>query len=167
MRMAEHTFELYRLLVEEVREAKKARRELSNVFMTLNLAGVGALGFLAGNQANLNPALFAWCAFALALTCVIWRTSNSYYTVLLAAKYRVVYDVEQNLGFTALRDEYASVHGKRSAMKWFTLERAMPILFILGYAVFFAIQAGGLQLDTLWANVQSFLSGVLTRMGVG
>ncbi len=161
--MADQTFELYRLLVEEVRDAKRARRELSNVFMTLNLAGVGALGFLARGDAALDPALFAWCAFALALTCVIWRTSNSYYTVLLAAKYRKLYELEQKLGISALKDEYAAVQGKRSAMKWFSLERAMPILFIIGYAVFFAIQAGDAQLDLLWSNILSFFNDLLAR----
>lgn len=160
--MAEPSFELYRLLVEEVREAKRARRELSNVFMTLNLAGVGALGFLARDN-GLHPALFAWCAFALALVCVIWRTSNSYYTVLLAAKYRVIYALEERLGISALRDEYAAIQGKRSAIKWFSLERAMPVLFILGYAVFFAVQAGGAQVDALLAQAQSFIAGLLDR----
>lgn len=164
--MAEHTFELYRLLVEEVREAKRARRELSNVFMTLNLAGVGALGFLASGEGELDPALFAWCAFALALTCVIWRTSNSYYTVLLNAKYKSIYAMEEKLDISAFKDEYAAIHGKRSAMKWFTLERAMPLLFILGYGVFFAVQAGGDQLDLLWANVQDLFGQLLARIGV-
>lgn len=165
--MADQTFELYRLLVEEVREAKRARRDLSNVFMTLNLAGVGALGFLASGENGLDPALFAWCAFALALMCVIWRTSNSYYTVLLAAKYRAIYAIEEKLGISAFKDEYAAVQGKRSAMKWFTLERAMPILFIIGYAVFFAVQAGGDQVGLLWANIQDVFRDLLTRLGVG
>lgn len=38
-------FELYKLLVEEAREARRARRELSNIFTTINLAGAG---FIAG-----------------------------------------------------------------------------------------------------------------------
>lgn len=163
--MAEATFEYFKLMVEEVREAKRARRDLSNTFMTLNLAGVGALGFLARGQSNgLDPALFAWCAFALALTCVIWRTSNSYYTVLLNAKYREIYELEAKLGFTALRDEYAAIQGKRSAMKWFSLERAMPLLFVFGYAVFFAFQAGD-QLGLLLSNIQSSLSSLLGDAG--
>lgn len=163
--MAEATFEYFKLLVEEIRDAKRARRELSNVFMTVNLAGVGALGFLARGESGLDPALFAWCAFALALTCVIWRTSNSYYIVLLAAKYKLVYALEQDLGRAALREEYAAIQGKRSVAKWFSLERAMPVLFIIGYAVFFAVQAGGDQLDLLWANIQTFFGGMLERVG--
>lgn len=163
--MAEQTFELYKLMVEEVRDARRARRELSNMFMTLNVAGVGALGFLAGGYGDLNPALFAWCAFALALTCVIWRTSNSYYTVLLAAKYRGVYTLEEKLGATPLKDEYALVQGKRSISKWFSLERAMPLLFVFGYAAFFAVQAGGLQLEGLWDAGRDWISAIAARLG--
>ena len=164
--MADVTFDLYKLLVEEVRDAKRARRELSNVFMTLNLAGVGALGYLARGGEGLSPALFAWCAFALALTCFIWRTSNSYYVVLLAAKYKEIYALETKLGATPLRDEYTAIQGKRSFAKWFSLERAMPLLFILGYAVFFAVQAGGVQLDTLWDGARDLFANVLARFGV-
>lgn len=167
--MADLTFELYRLLVEDVREARRARRELSNVFMTLNLAGVGALGFLARESSrdvsSLDPTLFAWCAFALALTCVIWRTSNSYYTVLLSAKYKEIYELETKLGISAIKDEWNNIQGKRRAMKWFSLERAMPVLFIIGYAVFFAVQAGGDQVDLLWAQVQAWFGDLLGRIG--
>jgi len=163
--MAGASFDLYRLLVEEVREARRARRELSNVFMTLNLAGVGALGFLASGESTLNPALFAWCAFALALTCVIWRTSNSYYILLLAAKYKAIYSLEEQLGITALRDEYAAIQQKRTAMKWFSLERALPILFIIGYAVFFAVQAGA-DFSGVWDGAQDVFADILRRLNL-
>lgn len=163
---SELSFELYKLMVEEVREARRARRELSNVFMSLNLAGVGALGFLAKeNGARLNPALFLWCAFALALTCMVWRTSNAYYTHMLAAKYKTIYALEDKLGVSPIRDEWEALHGKRALMKWFSLERFMPLLFILGYAVFVVVQWGGL-IDP-WAvahAVQSGVSGLWRRV---
>lgn len=135
--------EIYKLLVEDVREARRARRELSNVFMTLNIAGISALGFLASSNGLPNPVLFTLCAIALALTCAIWRTSNSYYTVLLAAKYKNIYVIEDDLGVHPIRDEWQSITGKRRAMKWWSLERAMPVLFIIGYALFFAVHVGG------------------------
>jgi hypothetical protein len=162
--MADQTFDLYKLLVEEAREARRARRELSNTFLTLNLAGVGALGFLARGEHGLEPGLFGWCAFALALTCVIWRTTNSYYTVMLAAKYKEIYAIEDKLGMRPIQNEWQTIHGKRAAMKWFSLERAMPVLFVIGYAVFFAVQAGGENITILWANVQAFFADLLARV---
>jgi hypothetical protein len=139
--MNEQAFDLYKLLVEEVREAKRARRELTNTFMTLNLGGVGALGFLARSDGEaLNPALFVMTAFALVLTCIIWRTSNRYYTLLLDAKYKSIYALEDSLSYHPIRDEYDALKGKRAAMKWFTLERAMPWLFVVGYVLFCVVQ---------------------------
>jgi hypothetical protein len=158
--------EIYKLLVEDVREARRARRELSNVFMTLNIAGMGALGFLASAQGLPNPVLFSLCAFALALTCVIWRTSNSYYTVLLGAKYKNIYKIEDALGTHPIRDEWESITGKRRAMRWFSLEQAMPVLFIIGYAVFFAVQIGGANFDAWWDGTQDAFSDILRRIGV-
>lgn len=162
------TFDLYRLLVEEVREARRARRELSNTFMTLNLAGVGALGFLARNQGagDKDLTLFGLCAFALALTCMIWRTSNSYYTHMLAAKYKAIYALEDRLGTKPIQEEWQTLHSKRSRMKWFSLERAMPVMFVLGYAIFFAVQSGALNLSPMFEAIRTVAAPLLARLGI-
>lgn len=159
--------EIYKLMVEDVREARRARRELSNVFMTLNIAGISALGFLASAEGLPNPVLFTLCAIALALTCAIWRTSNSYYTVLLAAKYKAIYAIEDDLGVHPIRDEWQSITGKRRAMKWWSLERAMPILFILGYAVFFAVHVGGWNVEATFSALIDGVADLLRRIGIG
>lgn len=162
-----HTnLEVYKLMVEDVREARRARRDLSNVFMTLNIAGMGALGFLARADGLPDPVLFALCALALATTCVIWRTSNSYYTVLLAAKYKVIYALEDDLGVNPIRNEWESITGKRRTMKWFSLERAMPLLFILAYLVFFAVHVGGLDVPALIATIGDGARDILRRFGL-
>lgn len=131
-------FEMYKLLLEELREARRARRELSNTFMSLNLAGVGALGFLRVNEEGaVRPELLIWLVVALVLTCIIWRTSNAYYTRLLGAKYAVLYRYEDRLGEKPIRDEYQDL-GDRRWFKFFSLEQMMPFLFVLGFAVFLA-----------------------------
>lgn len=158
--------EIYKLLVEDVRDARKARRELSNVFTTLNLAGIGALGFLSSPYGMDNPVLFTLCALALTFTCIIWRTSNSYYTVLLAAKYKNIYALEDDLGIHPIRDEWTTITGKRRAMKWWSLERAMPVLFILGYAIFFAVHVGGVDFSTLFDGLQDAFASVLQSVGL-
>lgn len=158
--------EIYKLLVEDVRDARRARRELSNVFMTLNIAGISALGFLASSNGLPNPVLFTLCAIALALTCAIWRTSNSYYTVLLAAKYKNIYAIEDDLGVHPIRDEWQSITGKRRAMKWWSLERAMPILFIIGYAVFFAVHVGGWDVEALFTAVINGAADLIRDAGI-
>lgn len=158
--------EIYKLLVEDVRDARRARRELSNVFMTLNIAGMSALGFLASADGLPNPVLFTLCAVALALTCAIWRTSNSYYTALLAAKYRNIYAVEDDLGVHPIRDEWQNITSKHRAMKWWSLERSMPILFIIGYAVFFAVHVLGWDVEGSFRAVIDGAAGLLRSAGL-
>ena len=129
-------FDLYKLLVEEVREARKARRDLSNVFTTLNLGGVGALSFLADPKNPQFQPLLGWAAFALIIVCWIWRTSNRYYTLMLAAKYKVLYELEEAaIPQRPIQREYEIMRPNR-AMRQFSLERALPTFFILGYLVF-------------------------------
>lgn len=159
--------EIYKLLVEDVRDARRARRELSNVFMTLNIAGISALGFLASANGLPNPVLFTLCAIALALTCAIWRTSNAYYTVLLAAKYKNIYAIEDDLGVHPIRDEWQTITGKRRTMKWWSLERSMPILFILGYGLFFAVQVGGWDVEGSLRWLIDGAANLLHGVGIG
>jgi hypothetical protein len=161
--MADMLFELYRLLVEEVREARRARRELSNVFMTMNLAGVGALGFLSKGNGDLHPALLGWCCIALVLTCIIWRLSNAYYTGMLATKYEIIYEVERDLGMNPLQREWGGLP-RKGLMKWFSFERAMPLLFIFGYFVFLAYEISiddvQTMFDAFWAPARDLLERV-------
>lgn len=162
-----HTnLEVYKLMVEDVREARRARRDLSNVFMTLNIAGMSALGFLARADGLPDPVLFSLCALALATTCLIWRTSNSYYTVLLAAKYKNIYAIENDLGINPIRNEWETITGKRRTMKWFSLERAMPVLFILAYIVFCAVHVGDIDAPSLMNAVWDGIADLLRRFGV-
>jgi hypothetical protein len=141
-------FDLYKLLVEEVREARKARRDLSNMFMTMNLGGIGALSFLADPTNPQFQPLLGWAAFALIMVCWIWRTSNRYYTLMLAAKYNVLYELEDAaIPQRPIQREYEIMRPNR-AMRQFSLERALPTLFILGYVAFiiYANQAAAMAL---------------------
>lgn len=163
-----HTnLEIYKLMVEDVREARRARRDLSNVFMTLNLAGMSALGFLASANGLPDPVLFSLCALALAATCLIWRTSNSYYTVLLAAKYKTIYALEDDLGAHPIRTEWETIGSARRMTKFWSLERAMPLLFVMAYLAFFAVQVGGLDVPALLAAARDYALSLLRGWGVG
>lgn len=157
--MGAPTFDLYKLLVEEVREARRARRELSNVFTTLNLGGVGALGFLAGPNAGSSAGLLIWAVVALVLICIVWRTSNAYFTRLLGAKYAILYSVETELGIDPIQREWRAM-GDRTLFNFFSFERLMPFLFAIGYAVFIAYHVS-------WAEaVQLFETAVRPVMSL-
>ncbi len=147
------TFDLYQLLVEEARDARRARRELVNTFLTLNLAGLGALGLISRDESGFTPTLFGWAALALALTCIIWRTSNAYYNRALKTKYKIITRYEQEMGKTPLFEEYTAM-GAGKTMRAFTLERVMPYLFVLAYVVFYLVQVDRLDDLILWLQHQ-------------
>jgi len=153
-------FSLYKLLVQEVREARKARRQLANLFVTLNLAGASALGFLVNGADHLPPALATWLIIALVLTCWVWRTSNAYYTQMLAIKYEIIYEREKALGVDALQREWKKL-SQHGLFKWFALERLMPVLFIIGYVIFLIY----LITPEDVANAQAAFDTALARAG--
>ena len=161
-------FQLYRFLIEEVREARRARRELSNAFLTLNLAGVGALGFLIkdGETAKLPAALLIWCVVALIFTCLIWRTSNKYYTHMLKSKYEIINDLENalatDLGGKPIQEEYAKVGKLKPNKAFFSLEYTMPALFVIGYIVFLIYRlewaSFAAAAEAAWAQLQDLIA---------
>lgn len=157
-------FETYKLLVEEVRDARRSRRELSNVFLTLNLAGVGGLGFIAKDPGQLQSELFVLLAIALLMTCLVWYTSNRYYKVVLRTKYDILNEYEADLQRSPLGEEYRRV--RTTASRSFRLEGAMPWLFMLGYVVFVAVQAGNVSVESISDFIGPDWNTFLQRIGV-
>lgn len=154
-------FEFYKLMVEEAREARAARRSLANTFMTMNLAGVGALGFLAKGEAEALPGvLLIWCAAALMLVCAIWWVSNTYYTRILTAKFKVIGALEEAMNRRPLADEWAVITGQGRGIRWFTLERAMPFLFLIGYLVFLVYATNA---EEILGDVQRMIGSVTAQ----
>jgi hypothetical protein len=141
-------FPMFRLLVEDARDTRGARRSLSTVFMSLNLAGLGAVGYLvdkaqspnlADKAQPLNLVLLGGIIVALILTCVIWHVSNVYYRRILKAKYEIIHDYEVRMGENPIEAEWKKLGGSK-ALRAFTLERAMPLAFAIGYVAFYFMQ---------------------------
>jgi hypothetical protein len=131
--------DLYKLLVEEVREIRRARRQTTNLFVTLNMGGVSALGFLEGYHVELSVRLAGWLIFALIMICLVWRQSNTYFTRLLEVKFGIIYELEAELKINAIKREWDILSEKSPAL-FFRLELVMPFLFITGYLIFFIHQ---------------------------
>ncbi len=148
----EHAFDLYKLMVEDVREVRRARRQVSNLFITLNLAGASALGFLLRVDSGMPAALKLWLIFALVLTCVVWWAANRYYTRLLAVKYGIIYDIEKELKIVVLQREWKELP-RKGTIKWFGLERRLPFIFIIGYLVFMFYQHSPADVSELASEV--------------
>ncbi|WP_395646906.1 hypothetical protein [Terricaulis sp.] len=147
----DRTFELYKIQIEEIRDARRGRRELANTFITLNIGGLGAVA-IAG-----DPARLTLYVFGLVMVCILWSTSNAYYTLVLNTRYSTLYEFEKTLGFALVRQEWGAI--SRRPLTWFSLERALPSLFILAYLVFLFYQIPGDPMSWLENQLSAMIAG--------
>jgi hypothetical protein len=151
-----HDFEIYTMLVEDARDTRRARRELTALFITLNTGGLGAIA-IAG-----DPGRLAVYLIGLMVLCLLWSISNGYFITLLAVKYQALYRREEDLGISVLRDEWNAIVGRRPQFQFFSLERRLPNLFLLGYLIFLAFQVSWADIAALaqaaWAPAAQFFN---------
>jgi hypothetical protein len=164
--MSDRDFETYKLLVEEVRAAREARRDMSNMFTTLNLGGVGALGFLMSPSNGPLAVYVVWLSIALILSCLVWMMSNGYYRRLIAVKYTTIYAVEDSMGVSYFQQEWKALP-RNTISRWFSLERMMPAIFLVGYALFLASRMGETApqwLAEAWRTAASWVGWLLQEI---
>lgn len=145
----ERLFALYQTLLNEAHRLREARRELVTFYMTLNTGGIAAIGFLFSQA--LSPVLIVLLCGGMCIACVFWFLSAQYYQSISRAKYKIIYDVEDNLAggniasiWRPIREEWEIIETQYNnplskffrAVKWaFNAEYMMPFLFILGYVM--------------------------------
>jgi hypothetical protein len=141
-------FETYKLMVEDIRDVQRARRETVTTYVTLNIAGIGAIGFLGSDNQAFDPALVNWLVIGLVLVCFLWQGTERAFLNQLARKYHHVIKQADRLG---LDPEWTE-----SIMRWTgrpartyeqaAVQRLMPFLFMLGYVIFLLHQISADQL---------------------
>ncbi len=140
-------FDMYRLLIEDAGALRAARRETNNFFMSLNVAGLGVIGFLMNEK--LDPTTVAALCGAMCICAFIWWRSIGHYARLVSVKYKIIKKVEDQLPFQPTQEEWALfAKGKRNQGSSH-FEKLVPILFVVGYAAFAAVQLAkaGMALD--------------------
>ena len=121
------------------------RRAALNAWMITLLNAVVALDI---SLTKINAG-FAGNAFIVPLmgilTCVVWRLLLGSFSTLNAAKFRVIFDLEQRLGVNPFRVEqkYYKEQGRTGFAR---LERKVPFIFLMLFVVIF----GGRVLGSLF-----------------
>jgi hypothetical protein len=149
-------FDMYRLLIEDAGALRAARRETNNFFLTLSTAGLGGIGFLMGGE-KLDPVTIAALCGAMCITSMVWWRSIGHYARLVSVKYKIIKKLEDQLPFHPTQEEWELfAKGKRNQGNSHA-ERAVPLLFMLGYAGFALVQLvkAGLNLAPLTSLVES------------
>ena len=145
----------YEAYVQWAERLVDRRAEANKFYMTLNVAIVGAIGFLYSDRFNgAGPlAQVEWVASAFAFAGLVisftWRCIIASQRRLLGEKFEVIHRLEEALPFQPYTDEYADGNRKAGGGRF---ELRLPSLFMVFYVVAitaFALQLAGLGLSEL------------------
>lgn len=131
-------FQFYSLLLSEAASLRTARRETNNFFMTLNVAGLGAIGFLMNE--GTDPGILVLLCGTMLIVSFIWWNSISHYAKLSGIKYDIIKTVEDQLPIQPTQEEWRRFTGGKRGQGSNRFEKNVPMLFAIGYAGFAALQ---------------------------
>ena len=123
---------IWQTCVEMANGVSQRRDTMNNLFVTLNIAVIAAVSWMW----DVKTVLLCAVGFVI---CVVWLLYINNFKRLNAAKFRVIYDLEERLGVTPFKDEWDILKKTKRYLEGTKLERILPIAFALGYAVVFVI----------------------------
>lgn len=123
---------IWQTCVEMANGVSQRRDTMNNLFVTLNIAVIAAVSWMW------DVKTVFLCVAGLVI-CVVWLLYINNFKRLNAAKFRVIYDLEERLGVTPFKDEWDILKKTKRYLEGTKLERILPIAFALGYAVVFVI----------------------------
>lgn len=123
---------IWQTCVEMANGVSQRRDTMNNLFVTLNIAVIAAVSWMW------DVKTVFLCVAGLVI-CVVWLLYINNFKRLNAAKFRVIYDLEERLGVAPFKDEWDILKKTKRYLEGTKLERILPIAFALGYAVVFVI----------------------------
>ena len=112
--------------VEAASVVSQRRDAVNGLFVTLSLAIVAAVSTFWDYRAL--PLLVAGCAM-----CVAWLLYLGSLKTLNSAKFKVINSIESSLPFAPFKEEWSDVKSRKGFIRGTTIERIMPISFIVLY----------------------------------
>lgn len=144
--------EQYGIYVEMAEKLVDRRAEVNRLYLTLNTAIVGAIGFLLKPVDSAVSAEGSFSTFLLGLggtgflVCFVWRSILKSQRRLIGFKFHVIHQMEDRLPFSPYRDEWRAMtapltkdseNGKSNRKISFArFELYLPLVFVALYALF-------------------------------
>ena len=114
--------------VEMANSVSQRRDAMNNLFVTLNLGIVAAVSITWDIKS-------LFILFAGIVVCVIWILFIRNYKLLNKEKFNVINDIEQKLPVKPFNAEWEKLKTNDKYVDGTKLEKALPIMFIILYAV--------------------------------
>ena len=126
------TLSVWQTCVEMANSVSQRRDTMNNLFVTLNIAVIAAISWMW------DAKTIFLCAAGLVI-CVVWLLYINNFKRLNAAKFQVIYALEEKIGVTPFKDEWDILKKSKHYIEGTKLERVIPVAFAIGYAVVFVI----------------------------
>lgn len=150
------TVHLYGVLCDQADSISRSRRETSQFYVALHLAASSALGWSlahATTAPHIIP-LLPYLCLAMLVLCGFWFSMLTYFARLNEFKFKAILQLEKDLPVHALQEEWND-HRSGFRLSASQLEKAVPLLFALGYLIFAAASS--------WSEIMVLYQSILDR----
>lgn len=114
--------------VDMANSVSQRRDNMNNIFITLNLAIIAAVSITWDIKS-------LFILIVGIIICILWILIIRNYKLLNTAKFNVINSIEEKLPSTPFKDEWQFLKNSKKYMDSTTLERILPITFIILYIV--------------------------------
>lgn len=136
-------FDLYKLWIEDVARLRSMRQQNTHFNTTLNLAGIGALGWLivnrtADRQAALPDYFDLVLAIGMVFVNVSWLFTDSWFVSITKRKFVQLAELERDAKYNWVTRDAKHFDWRRvNPIGWlFGIDRVMPGLFGVAFVLF-------------------------------
>lgn len=112
--------------VDMANSVSQRRDNVNNIFITLNLAIMAAVSITWDIKS-------LFILIAGITICILWMLNIRNYKLLSTAKFNVINSIEEKLPSAPFKDEWQFLKNSKKYMDSTTLERILPITFIILY----------------------------------
>ena len=112
--------------VDMANSVSQRRDNMNNIFITLNLAIMAAVSITWDIKS-------LFILIAGITICILWILNIRNYKLLNTAKFNVINSIEEKLPSATFKDEWQFLKNSKKYMDSTTLERILPITFIILY----------------------------------
>ena len=112
--------------VDMANSVSQRRDNVNNIFITLNLAIMAAVSITWDIKS-------LFILIAGITICILWMLNIRNYKLLNTAKFNVINSIEEKLPSAPFKDEWQFLKNSKKYMDSTTLERILPITFIILY----------------------------------
>lgn len=114
--------------VDMANSVSQRRDNINNIFITLNLAIIAAVSITWDIKS-------LFILIVGIIICILWILIIRNYKLLNTAKFNIINSIEEKLPSAPFKDEWQFLKNNKKYMDSTTLERVLPITFIILYIV--------------------------------